>query len=229
MKIQKVKTVDFNEVLEFGKKLLNYDFFLTKPNDNFTNALTLFSMGFLLSKVTHGYFIIDENNNKKIGVLLFSIPKQPKIFEHIHQLQNFAYNIKVYANSGLDPIESQIYKMECDTLNNSIYLQKKYKNFIANKVEINLFYIDDQYRGKGLSNSLLNAFYYDLYINKLNHFYLYTTTFYNISYYEHIGMQRVVKTIYTKENCPNFLSKKLQLPYVGFIYFGNTKDRLKKA
>lgn len=226
MKLIKIKSEDFNDLLDVFKQYINYDYFFTDSNQYFVDILSEYGSSFIFSKATHGFFLVDNRNNR-IGTILFSIPNKPQLFENTCfdydgvNLKNTLSRIK------LNPIESQVLKLEIDVLKNKVFLFNKYKEFIANKAELLLFYINEKHRGKGLSNSLLSAFTSEILINGYHDYFLYTTSLHNFEFFDHLKLQRITKAIYTKQTCPNYLQSKIIVPYYGMIYIYYRKRILK--
>lgn len=222
MKIVKVNNKNFNDIFELTKELLNHSFFLTEPNPHLIDALANYAVSFLLCEVTHGYMMVDQND-KKIGYILYTIPNSPLMFGE-EFLDLYGQNLKSYCiRNQVSGIESQIIRYEIDTIKNSILLKNEHKSLIANKAEISCLYIKPEYQGRGFSKGLMSQFFDDILFNGDLDFYLYTTNFYNYNFYEKLKMQKLSKVIYDKTNCPNFLSQKLKLPYYGMLYFGERR------
>lgn len=225
MKLEKITSWSYLDVLKLAKELLNHDYFLTKENIDLVNVLGDYVSAHILSKATHGYFILDAED-QKIGILLFKIPNKERLYnEYNSTIDLSGWELKKYLwKNILQPIESQLIKFEIDTLKNSMELYNDCKMLTQNKAEILLLYIREDYRGKGISKSLFGAFFEDLQRNNMKYFYLYTTSFFNTGFYDFLKLQRLEKTIYDESNCPSFLKLKLKLPYTGYIYLGNIRE-----
>lgn len=221
MELIKIKSDDLDKVFMLSKQLLNYDSFLTYENKNFVNTLSNYTSSILLSKATDGYFVIE--NNKTIGMIVYSVPNRPFLFNQ-EILNVHKDELKHYLKTNkLNPIESQIVRYEFDTIRNSVAMYHKYKQLILGKAEIILLFIKKSHRGRGISKSLMNLFYEDIGKSFLKHFYLYTTSMLNFKFYEHLQMNRINSTIYKQGYCPSYIATKINLPYVGMLFFGNKK------
>lgn len=226
MELIKITENDFNDVLTLSKQMLNHDNFLPNENTNFVDVLGLYVTSQLVCKATNGYFVINERN-EKIALILYSVPNKPKLFSIERDILDIEGNeLKKYCQENqLSPIESQVIKFEMDTFANTFEMYKKYNEFIKNKSEILLLYVNKNQRAKGIGKILVYKFYDELFKQNLSEFYLYTTSFFNVNFYEHLKMQGVSKVIYNKEKCPSFIKKKIQLPYVGMLFFGKITNR----
>ncbi|MDE5767650.1 MAG: hypothetical protein K2H56_03800 [Malacoplasma sp.] len=227
MEIVEIKEKDYSKVIELTKQLLNFDYLLSKENEKFNDALSTFVTSTIVKDATNGAFI-ETLDGKKIGMMIYKIPTNPKLFSSV--LTDFQTNLNVFQkyirDFGITNNEKIIINKEIDVANSFRYLANQYEEFIYNKAEIDLLWIHPQHRGKYLSKSLFKKFFDDLQKSFIDDFYLYTTSEHNFRFYEKINMQSFETIVYDNRSSPEYLKYKFKIPYKAFIYFGNRYEIL---
>ncbi|MDE5545148.1 MAG: hypothetical protein K2I76_00845, partial [Malacoplasma sp.] len=118
MEIVEIKEKDYQKVVELTKELLNFNFLLSRENEGFNNSLSTFVASTIVKDATNGAFI-ETIDGKKIGMIIYKIPNNPKLFSSL--VTDFQTNLNVFQkyirDFGVSNNEKIIINKEIDVAN----------------------------------------------------------------------------------------------------------------
>ncbi|BAC44540.1 GNAT family N-acetyltransferase [Malacoplasma penetrans] len=227
MRIVEITEKDYDDVVLLAKEIFDFDYLLTKRNDEFNMALSRFVTSTIVKNATGGYFI-ENDEGKKIAMLNYGIPNDKPIFSLMET--DFGINLNIFKKYIRDYTITQNEKLiinkEIDIARSFEILYQQYESLLQNKAEIKLLYVAPEYRGKSLSKILIRKFYDDLTRTPYDSFYLFTTTEHNYKFYEKLKMKALDLIVYDNNNAPEYFKYKFKLPYKSIVYMGNKKETI---
>ncbi|MGL4948469.1 MAG: hypothetical protein ACRC42_03735 [Mycoplasma sp.] len=191
---------------QYMKMIMDVDSF--KNMVNHVDKIANFCLEYFYNKSNFRWLLVDGQNNVN-GMLFASIKCEGSSEDNIN---SFKYNKDEFENVKLDKFISKLIKenkiekicqiLDVKSLSNDDLKFLKFQIEINNNIEalstdgeceLILFAIDPKRQGLGYSKILLEQFYNQLKIAKINEFILYSDTGCDFEYYLHNGFSEIAK------------------------------------
>ena len=168
---------DFPILTDIVIKAWGFDNILSEKNAKLTAQLNLYS--FLNTATFANIALKDEI---PIGFLIGKITNSKTNDLYKNQIQK----IKSKMSKNIEGIISLLVYKKIKSINNNLYKETN-KNYDA---ELSFFAVSRDCQGLGIGKALFQQFNDYLKENNINNLYLYTDTYCNYKFYEHLGMHK---------------------------------------
>ena len=168
---------DFPILTDIVIKAWGFDNILSEKNAKLTAQLNLYS--FLNTATFANIALKDEI---PVGFLIGKITNSKTNDLYKNQIQK----IKSKMSKNIEGIISLLVYKKIKSINHNLYKQTN-KNYYA---ELSFFAVNRDCQGLGIGKALFQQFNDYLKENNINNLYLYTDTYCNYKFYEHLGMHK---------------------------------------
>ena len=196
---RQIRKSDYEEI----KDLINVSFFIEDYVENDKVLDLELDCELYEALVEQSYTCIAEKDGKVVGVLMGQAKSDYSVFRHLD------HYIKYYSNLIKWRILAFLKK---DRLADSKKINETYDYFLENSKEeydgvLSLFIVSEEVRGCGIGKELIRKFKSYLNNEGVEKIYLFTDSFCNYEFYDHLGFKRKNKKIinYLRNNKRNNL------------------------